>query len=181
MNLKNIYEKVYKKVFSVPMFDKLLRKMPFLEKLLGWEIVSYVLFGVLSTVVNMVSYWLLNLPAGKGYETKILFPIGKFDIRWIYLSNTVAWLITVLFAFVTNKLFVFESRGKSKKETLREFISFIGARILTLVLFDELLFILLTRFLNSWIVKIIVMVFVVIFNYIASKLVIFRKTKESNQ
>ncbi|MCH5198400.1 MAG: GtrA family protein [Oscillospiraceae bacterium] len=180
MVLKEWYEKLYNKVFSVPFFKKLL-KIPGVKKLLEYEIMSYLVFGVLTTVVNLVSYWLINKIAGESYETKILFSVKSFDFRWIYLSNAGAWIISVLFSFFTNKLFVFESRSFAAKTFAKEIASFFGARILSFLIFEELVFGLLSSFMNSWTAKIAIAVFVVIFNYIASKLVIFRKksVKES--
>ncbi|MBQ6023566.1 MAG: GtrA family protein [Clostridia bacterium] len=177
MKLRARYEKLYQTIFSVPFFAKILRKFPFLEKLLSWEIVSYLVFGVLTTVVNLVAYWAVNLFAGKNYEGKVLFTVKDFDFRWIYFSNAVAWVIAVTFSFVTNKLLVFESHTKDVKSVLGELIGFFGARILSFLIFEELLFGILAAFMNSWIAKIILAVFVVVFNYVASKLVIFRKKK----
>ena len=177
MKLKELYEKLYHSVFSIPFFAKILQKLPFLEKVLSWEIVSYLVFGVLTTVVNLVAYWAVNLFAGPGYESKVLFSVKGFDFRWIYFANAVAWVIAVTFAFVTNKLFVFESRAKDAKSVLGELIAFFGARILSFLIFEELLFGILAAFMNSWIAKIILAVFIVVFNYVASKLVIFRKKK----
>ena len=72
MKLKEIYEKIYDKIFSVPLFKKLL-KIPGMEKLLQYEIVSYLVFGVLTTVVNFVTYMLLGIFAGENYEKKTVF------------------------------------------------------------------------------------------------------------
>ena len=177
MKLKALYEKLYHNVFSIPFFAKILKKLPFLEKVLNWEIVSYLVFGVLTTVVNLVAYWVVNLFAGQDYETKVLFTVKGFDFRWIYFANAFAWVAAVLFAYITNKLFVFESRSFAAKTVLREISSFFGARILSFLIFEELLFGILAAFMNSWIAKIILAVFVVAFNYVASKLVIFRKKK----
>lgn len=182
MILKELYEKLYNKVFSVPFFKRLL-KIPGVEKLLQYEIISYLVFGVLTTAVNLASYWLVNKPAGESYETMVLFTVKSFDFRWIYLSNAAAWVVSVLFAFFTNKLFVFESRSFRAKTVAREMASFVGARIISFILFEELFFGLLVNFINSYIAKIIIAVFVVIFNFIASKLVIFKKkgTQESEK
>ena len=182
MKLKELYEKIYKAVFSLPLLRKLPEKLPWLEKLLRWEIVSYLLFGLLTTVVNLLTYWLVNLPWGAESETKVLFrmplPGGAgLDFRWIYAANAIAWVTAVVFAFVTNKLFVFESRGGGKKAVVKEVISFFGTRIASFLIFEELLFGILAHFMNSWYAKLIIAVFAVAFNYVASKLFIFRKKK----
>lgn len=174
MFLKEFYEKIYNKVFSVPFFKKLL-KIPGVQKLLQYEIISYLVFGVLTTVVNLLSYWLVNKFAGDDYETKVMFSLNSFDFRWIYFSNAAAWIISVLFSFFTNKLFVFESRSFRAKTLIKEMASFFGARIISFIVFEELVFGLLVGFMNSYTAKIAIAVFVVVFNYVASKLVIFKK------
>ncbi|MBQ7637368.1 MAG: GtrA family protein [Clostridia bacterium] len=176
MFLKKWYEKIYNAVFSLSFFKKLL-KIPGVEKLLQYEFVSYIFFGVLTTVVNLVAYWAVNLFAGPDYETKVLFTVKSFDFRWIYFANAVAWIVAVLFSYFTTKIFVFESRSFAAKTLVREMVSFFGARILSFLIFEELVFGILASFMNSWIAKIIIAVFVVVFNYVASKLVIFKKKK----
>lgn len=178
MKLKELYLKLYNAVFSVSVFKPLL-KIPFVEKLLQYEIVSYLVFGVLTTVVNFVVYGLSNLLAGDDYEAKVLFTVGSFEFLWIYVSQALAWVAAVIFAYITNKLFVFESTSWKAQVVLKEVVSFFSARILSFILFEELLFMLLAGVLsiNGWIAKIIISVLVIIFNFIASKLVIFRNKK----
>lgn len=181
MKLKELYEKLYNKIFSVPLFKKLL-KIPGVEKLLQYEIVSYLVFGVLTTVVNFVTYMILGIFAGENYEEKVLFSIGSFDFQLILLMNGIAWVASVLFAFVTNKLFVFESSSRKPEVIIKEIVSFFGARVVSFIIFEELLFALLVNVLhlNDLIAKLLVAVFVVIFNFVASKLVIFRKKGEKD-
>ena len=178
MKLKELYLKLYNAVFSVPFFKAFL-KIPFVEKLLQYEIVSYLVFGVLTTVVNFVVYGLSNLLAGENYETKVLFSVGTFEFLWIYVSQAFAWVAAVIFAYITNKLFVFESTSWKAQVVIKEVVSFFSARILSFILFEELLFILLAGVLsiNGWIAKIIISVLVIVFNFVASKLVIFRNKK----
>ncbi len=181
MKLKELYEKLYNKIFSVPLFKKLL-KIPGVEKLLQYEIVSYLVFGVLTTVVNFVTYMILGIFAGENYEAKVLFSIGAFDFQLILLMNGIAWVASVLFAFVTNKLFVFESSSWKINVLMKEIISFFGARVISFIIFEELFFALLVNVLhlNDLVAKLLVAVFVVIFNFVASKLVIFRKKGEKD-
>ncbi len=179
MKLKEFYEKIYNKIFSVPVFKKLL-KIPGVEKLLQYEIVSYLFFGVLTTVVNFVTYMIMGILAGENYEEKVLFTIGSFDFQLILLMNAVAWIAAVIFSYITNKLFVFESSSWKARVFLREFLSFMGARIISFLIFEELIFALLINIfgINDLISKLFVSVFVIVFNFIASKLVIFRKKKD---
>ena len=178
MKLKSLYEKV----FSLSFFKKLL-DVPVLGKLLSYEILSYLFFGVLTTVVNFVVYGLMNallrlIVPGVDTETHILFTLGRLEFKWIYLANGVAWFLAALFAFIVNKVFVFEAKEKDSKTLAKELASFFGARVLSLILFEELLFAGLSFFMNSWIAKIISSVANVVFNYVASKFVIFRKKGE---
>ena len=177
--MKEWYEKLYNKIFSYSFFKKLL-KIPGLEKLLQYEIISYLVFGVLTTVVNLITYWLVNKFAGPDYEAKVMFTVKSFQFRWIYFANAVAWVVAVLFAYITNKLFVFESRSFKAGVVLRELVSFFGARLIAFLLFEELIFGILASFMNDWISKLVVAVFVMIFNYCASKLVIFRKKHKTD-
>jgi len=123
------------------------------------EVLMYLFFGGLTTVVNIVSFYILR----------------KLSVE-VYVSNIIAWLIAVIFAFITNKLFVFESRGKSKKENARELISFFGFRILSLGFDMGSMFLLIDILhIGEMISKILANILVIILNYIFSKLFIFKK------
>lgn len=123
------------------------------------EIITYLIFGVLTTAVN----WIVYYP---------LFNLAGFSAL---LSKSIAWIASVLFAYLTNKPFVFESKDWSFKVVLPEFSKFVGCRIGSGLL--EILFMYLTvdlLLLNGNIMNIIVSVFVVIINYVGSKL-LFKK------
>ncbi len=180
MKLKTFYENLRDKIVSVGVFKKLYA-VPAIHKLLEYEVVSYLFFGVLTTLVNFVACWVMNrLPSiwqtDVKYDEYVLFSVGKLPILWTYLTNTVGWVAAVIFAFITNKLFVFESKEKSAGGLAREITSFVGARVLSLLLFELLLFAGLQKLMGGyWLPKILSAVVNVIFNYFASKLVIFRK------
>ena len=125
------------------------------------EVVNYLVFGGLATVVNFVSYFI---------SAKI---IGIDEV----ISSGISWFCSVLFAYITNKIFVFESKTNGMKETLKEISSFFLARILSGILCDVGTFAVMVKVLhiNDIISKFITQVMVVIMNYILSKLVIFRK------
>ena len=190
MKLRTFYEKLYDKIFSVKFFRAFL-KIPGLEKLLQYETMSYLVFGVLTTVVNLFVFWAENRLVGallkdpaETYETLVLFHLGAFGFKWIYLANAIAWIFAILFAFFTNKLFVFESPSFAANVVWRELGTFVGARIVSFLLFEELVFGLLQALFahmhmsgSVWVAKILVAVLVVVFNYVASKLVIFKKKK----
>jgi putative flippase GtrA len=153
------------------------------EKLLEYEMVSYLFFGLMTTVVNFAVTGVCNALAGEGYAEKILFRPFGFDFKWTYAVQAIAWIISVLFAFVTNKLFVFESRSGKASVVGKELLSFIGSRIISFLLFEELLFGVMEKLLSGvlsasaafWTAKIVSGIIVIIFNYVASKLVIFKK------
>lgn len=130
-----------------------------MQKYLNRETISYLIFGVLTTIVDLVIYQLF-LWLGIHY----------------LIAQGIAWVGAVAFAFVTNKLFVFESKDTSRTVVVRELISFVGARLVSGVISTALLAFLVEGFsLSEMLAKLITQVFVVIANYIFSKLFIFRK------
>ncbi len=124
------------------------------------ELISYVFFGVLTTAVDFGVYTVFN---------KVLFVNAT-------LSNVIGWFAAVVFAFVTNKLFVFESKSKKLSKISYEFITFLAARIFTGVIYNGG-FALMTEKLriNDYISKAFLSVFNIVVNYIFSKLITFRK------
>lgn len=123
------------------------------------EQIAYLFFGGMTTLVNWVTYALVT---------------GIWDDFNKSLANTIAWGAAVLFAFFTNKFFVF--KHESGEHILREFLTFFGARALSglVEIGGFALFVDVIGF-NDWIVKIAIAVFVVIANYVLSKFLIFRK------
>lgn len=123
------------------------------------ETIMYLIFGVLSTIVNIVTYVVC---------TRVL------NIEFL-ISNWIAWIVAVLFAYITNKFFVFESKETSIKFLIKEFSSFVSCRILSGIVEMALMYIMISIMsLNDFLVKIITNVVVVILNFIFSKLIIFK-------
>lgn len=123
------------------------------------EKISYLFFGALSTLVTIVSYWIFA---------------SKLKMNYM-IANTIAWIFAVTFAFITNKIFVFKSKNTNFFSFFKEVSSFLFFRIVTL--FQELgtMFLLIeTVGVNDMIAKIISTILVVISNYFASKLFIFK-------
>lgn len=138
------------------------------------EIISYLFFGLLTTLVSILTYQLFSLVFGEE----------------VYLINNIlSWIIAVCFAFFTNKLWVFSSKDWDKKTLKKEVYSFFLARVFSLILEEIGLFVLidllmlktfelqisgvlLTGVLLS---KVIMQVVVVLTNYFLSKFVIFKK------
>ncbi len=159
------------------------------------EIFWYFVFGVLTTVVNLIVFALLD----KLFNVKWPVQIFGYDFdMYIVFVNCVAWVAAIVFAYVTNKLFVFHTKGN----VVREFISFVGARLFTFFAFEVGLFslgIMLMentfkmpqddlwielfgfRVTNKYIIKIFIAFFVVVANYIFSKLFIFKKDKKDEK
>ena len=124
------------------------------------EIISYLFFGFVTTVVNYGLFALLT-------------HVFHMDV---VPANIIAWVVAVIVAFVTNKLWVFESKARDSKTIAREFFEFVAARLLTLGLETLLLWIFVDKLgVNDLIMKIITSVIVVILNYVFSKFIIFRK------
>lgn len=125
-----------------------------------YDILAYLFFGVLTTAVNYIVYLpcynLLHLSAS--------------------LSNVIAWAVAVAFAYLTNKPFVFKSHDWSAKTVIPELSKFVGSRVLSGALETAIIFV--TVDLLSWngnVMKLVTSVLVVILNYVASKLIVFKK------
>lgn len=128
------------------------------------EIINYLIFGGLTFVVSMLTYYICRL---------------AFDY---VLSNLISWVAAVLFAYITNKAFVFESKTETIFLLIKEFVLFIASRIFTLLLETAILYIMVDWLhINDMLVKVIAQIIVILTNYILSKLVIFKnKNKTTN-
>lgn len=126
-------------------------------------VVLYLLFGVLTTVVNIAVY------AAAAH----LLRLGTTS------SNVIAWIIAVTFAYLTNRKWVFESGASTGAEITKELISFYSCRLATGVLDIGIMYVFVDLlFVNDLVMKVLSNVLVIILNYIASKLVIFKKKQE---
>ena len=125
-----------------------------------WDIVSYLFFGVCTTIVNYLIY----------------IPCYNFLHLSATVSNMIAWVVAVAFAYLTNKPFVFKSNDWSARTVVPELTRFIGCRIGSGA--AETVILLVTVDLLGWngnIWKLITSVLVVVLNYVGSKLLVFRK------
>ena len=123
------------------------------------ELLWYIFFGICTTLINIISFYLLD----------------KIGIN-VYLNNFIAWIISVLFAFITNKLYVFRSKSMKKNIFIKEIISFFFFRILSLGIDMIGMYICISLInLNKLLSKIIINIIVIISNYIFSKMFIFKK------
>lgn len=124
------------------------------------EIINYLIFGVLTTLVSILSYALFS---------------QLFKINY-HISTVIAWIISVSFAFITNKIFVFKSNKQSIKASIIECIKFFASRLFTLAI-DLILKTFFVEFLhiNDMIATIINQFIIIVLNYILSKLIVFKK------
>ena len=125
-----------------------------------WEVLSYLIFGVLTTVVNYLIY----------------LPVYNLLGLSAALSNAIAWVVAVAFAYLTNKPFVFKSHDWSAKTVIPELTKFVGCRVASGA--AETLILLVTVDILNWngnIWKLLTSVIVVVLNYIGSKLLVFKK------
>ena len=133
-----------------------------IKKLCNKETITYIIFGVLTTVVNYVVYYILY----------------KFTGLDALAYNIIAWVAAVIFAFFTNKLFVFESKSFKPSIIFRELATFVSARVVSLLLEEAFLALTVKVIgIHELLAKLIIAVIVVIVNYFASKLFIFKKEK----
>lgn len=125
------------------------------------EIILYIVFGVLTTVVNLGAFFVLN-------------NLLKWDEN---VANFIAILLAVLFAYITNKDLVFHSKAETTKEKLTEFLKFMAGRAFTMVI--EFLggLLLFQTSIPEMISKLIVTVVVVILNFFISKFFAFKSKK----
>ena len=138
------------------------------------EIILYALFGVLTTIANFVVFYLF---------TKLL---GE---EFFLINNAFAWIAGVITAFVTNKLYVFNSKSWKPNIAIKEFVEFTAARVLSFIVEEAgmWLFITVLHFSDKslslfafsvsgqFIVKLLISVIVVIMNYFFSKFIIFKQ------
>lgn len=123
------------------------------------EVVSYLFFGVLTTLVNF-----------------LVFELARFFQVHYTISTIIAWIMSVIFAYITNKVFVFESKSFKLQTLAKESLSFVGFRLISgLCDLGFMIFAVEMISMNESIAKLVANVFVVIMNYVFSKLFIFKK------
>lgn len=134
-----------------------------IKKLINKEIILYVIFGVLTTIVNLIAYYLFS---------------NIININYL-ISNAIAWIISVVFAYITNKFFVFNSSYINKDVIIEEFIKFMNCRLISGLSEVVLLFLFVDLLLmNDIVAKLIIGVLVALINFIFSKVFIFKGVDE---
>lgn len=121
------------------------------------EIINYLIFGVLTTLISIVNYAIF---------TKV------FHIDYL-ISNVLSWIIAVLFAYITNKIYVFESKSK---KNIKEITSFFFFRVVSLIIEMIILYIFVDILhIDDLVTKIIAQIIVIVSNYVFSKVFVFNK------
>lgn len=129
------------------------------------ELINYLIFGVLTTVISLAVYYLS------------IFTFLNPDIAiQLQIANIISWVAGVTFAYFTNRKFVFESKNENK---LQEATKFVSSRLTTLLLdmFIMWLFVTILHF-NNKIMKLVSQVLIIIGNYILSKLLVFKNNNK---
>ena len=121
-----------------------------INKFLNRETIIYIVFGVLTTVVDFAAFGVLHYSCNMDELT----------------ANTIAWILAVAFAFITNKLFVFDSKSFKLKKLLKEIFTFVSSRIITLLLTNVFLIFAGILNINMMFAKALISVAVIILNYI---------------
>lgn len=126
----------------------------------GNEIILYLIFSILITLVNIIGYIIC---------TRSL----SLDV---YNSNVIAWLLAILFAYLTNRTFVFHSKAKTFKDKLIEAVNFFGSRLFLFVVDMVVMYIMVDLFnISDMVSKVVVNIIVIVLGYVLSKLFIFKK------
>lgn len=126
------------------------------------EQINYLIFGVLTTIISIGSYYILVLT--------ILDAKKPIELQ---IANIISWITCVTFAYITNRKYVFNGKDK---HILKEISKFYIARLATLLIDMLSMYILVTKLnYNDKIIKIIIQIIIIILNYIFSKLFVFKK------
>ena len=129
------------------------------------EIISYLFFGGCTTLVSIVVFWYFS---------------GVLDLNE-HPANIISWIAAVMFAFLTNRIWVFNAPTKTPLEFVKQMLSFYAGRLLTLLLEEIILLVFVTVMnLNEMAIKIMAQFVVIVLNYVISRLFIFGK-KDSDE
>lgn len=147
---------IFDRIMSLPLLRLL---NPFYQK--HREILLYLFFGAVTTAVSWVSFYLFR------------YPLGVHELA----SNLISWVLAVLVAFVTNRIWVF-SEEAADGGLFKQILLFFGSRVATLFVEEVIILVFVTWLaFDDMIIKIIGNLVVLVLNYILSKLIVFRKNK----
>lgn len=129
------------------------------------ELINYLIIGILTTIVSLATYYLLTLT--------ILDANNKV---YLQIANIISWLASVSFAYFTNRKYVFKVKNRSN---IKECLNFYISRISTLLIDMIIMYIFVSKLkFDNKIVKLIAQVVIIILNYILSKFIVFKSSKE---
>lgn len=124
------------------------------------EVLLYLLFGALAMVVSIGSYWLCSEPLSMG----------------VLVANIISWIAAVSFAYVTNRVWVFQQKTHGFGQLLAQMFRFFSGRVATLVVEELILWVFIEQLhFGNMAVKIVAQVVIIVLNYIISKFLVFRK------
>ena len=130
------------------------------------DIFWYCFFGGLTTIVNLVIFYLFSDVLSLHYA----------------IANVIAWIVAVLFAYITNRIWVFKSKVKGIVGIAREMITFFGFRVVSLLMEMAIMFVFIDLLgISEMITKVITQIIVVAANYVFSKWIIFKKPEEESK
>ena len=147
-----------------------------------YELLRYLIAGGLTTVLSMVisygvCFLLADRPPMEG--NPILWVIHCINLATkaqVSLANAISWVIAVLFAFWINRVMVFQVKGGKAGDVVKELVQFAGGRLVSFFVFEQGLMLLLKVIgVSNFVNRIVVLVFVMVFNYVISKFWIFKK------
>ena len=149
-----------------------------------YELLRYLIAGGLTTALSMlISYGVCFLLADRApLEGNVILwvidSINRATGVQVSIANTLSWVIAVLFAFWINRVMVFQVEGGTKAKILTELVQFAGGRIVSFLVFEQGLMLLLKLIgVSNFVNRIVVLIFVMFFNYVISKFWIFKETK----
>lgn len=141
------------------------------------ELITYGIFGVATTLVNMAIYYLLMLIPFFKSELSVSVLDKTYEVGYL-LANATAFLGAVIFSYIVNRRYVFQNKVSGRAAVTRQFLSFLGTRLVSFGIEEVLMFVLVEKALvGEYIVKWPVAVIVVVLNYVFGKLIVFRKPK----
>lgn len=148
-------EDIFDKMFELPM----LRKFNLVYKK-NKEVLLYLFFGGLTFIVSIGTYAVFNV----GLSINEL------------IANVMSWIFAVLFAFLTNRIWVFQAPTNTIQEFIKQMVSFFGGRLVTLAVEEVILFVFITILgFGSMLVKVAAQIIVIVLNYIISKFYVFKE------
>lgn len=142
-----------------------------LKKLADWyrkhqEGMRYLIFGALSTIINILTYAI--------FASVILKNLPTDELR-VNISEIIAFIAAIIFAYITNKMYVFKSKTQNIKQLVKEITSFTSCRIITEIISILMMNIAIWYSINDIFMKILANIVVIILNFVFSKIIIFKK------